>query len=157
MLWEIYGYWIFCLVYFFIFLCSWAKHLRSLPHFPQECDGDNIFTPSIWWGCFEDWMSSCMWRCLKIWCWAYTKCHMHGHAQLCLTFCDSMDSTLPGSSVYGTFLVRILEGVAISSSRGSSQPRDWNLVSCIAGRFLTAEPPGKPNVVVINILLLIIF
>ena len=120
MLWEIYGYWIFCLVYFFIFLCSWAKHLRSLPHFPQECDGDNIFTPSIWWGCFEDWMSSCMWRCLKIWCWAYTKCHMHGHAQLCLTFCDSMDSTLPGSSVYGTFLARILEGVAISSSRGSS-------------------------------------
>ena len=120
MLWEIYGYWIFCLVYFFIFLCSWAKHLRSLLHFPQECDGDNIFTPSIWWGCFEDWMSSCMWRCLKIWCWTYTECHMHGHAQLCLTFCVSIDSTLPGSSVYGTFLARILEGVAISSSRASS-------------------------------------
>ena len=38
--------------------------------------------------------------------------------------------------------------VAISSSRGSSQPRDTTHVSCIsctAGRFFTAEPPGKPN------------
>ena len=38
-------------------------------------------------------------------------------------------------------------GVAISSSRGSSQPRDWtriSCISCIAGRFFTAEPLGKP-------------
>ena len=30
------------------------------------------------------------------------------------------------------------------SSQGSSRPRDQTLVSCIAGRFFTAEPPGKP-------------
>ena len=29
------------------------------------------------------------------------------------------------------------------SSRGSSQPRDWTQVSCIAGGFFTSEPPGK--------------
>ena len=42
---------------------------------------------------------------------------------------------------------RILEWVAMSSSRGSSQLRDQTHVSwgsCIAGRFLTTEPPGKP-------------
>ena len=39
---------------------------------------------------------------------------------------------------------RTLEWVAISFSRGSSPPRDQTQVSCIAGRFFTAEPSGKP-------------
>ena len=41
----------------------------------------------------------------------------------------------PGSFVHGIFQGRILGWVAISFSRGSSQHRDWNQVSCIAGRF----------------------
>ena len=52
--------------------------------------------------------------------------------------------SLPGSSVHGTSQARILEGVAISFSRGSSQPRDQTPVSCLAGRFFTTEPPGEP-------------
>ena len=44
--------------------------------------------------------------------------------QLCLTLCSPMNHRTPGSSVHGIFQARILEGVAISSSRGSSQPRD---------------------------------
>ena len=40
--------------------------------------------------------------------------------QLCLTLCDPMDCSPPGSSVYGILQARILEGVAISFSRGSS-------------------------------------
>ena len=55
-----------------------------------------------------------------------------------------MNCSLPGSSVYGIFLARILEWVAISFSRGSSLPRDWTRVSCIGGGFFTTEPPGKP-------------
>ena len=47
-------------------------------------------------------------------------------AQSHLTLCDPMDCS-PGSSVHGIILTRILEWVAISSSRGSSQPRDWTL------------------------------
>ena len=43
--------------------------------------------------------------------------------QSCLTLCDRMDYRLPGSSVHGIFQARILEQVAISFSRGSSQPR----------------------------------
>ena len=41
--------------------------------------------------------------------------------------CDPMDYSLPGSSVHGVLQVRILEWVAMHSSRGSSQPRDWTL------------------------------
>ena len=55
-------------------------------------------------------------------------------AQLCLTRCNPMDCSPPGSSVHGILQARILEWVAISFSRGSSQPRDWTQVSCIAGR-----------------------
>ena len=49
----------------------------------------------------------------------------------------------PGSSVRGIFQARILEWVAISFSRGSSRPRDWTPVSCIAGRFFTIWATGR--------------
>ena len=45
-------------------------------------------------------------------------------AQSCLTLCNPMDCSLPGSSTHGIFQARVLEWVAISFSRGSSQPRD---------------------------------
>ena len=44
--------------------------------------------------------------------------------QSCLTLCDLMDCSPPGSSVHGILQARILEWVAISFSRGLSQPRD---------------------------------
>ena len=55
-------------------------------------------------------------------------------AQSCPTLCDPMDYSLPGSSVHGIFQAIVLEWVAISFSRGSSQPRDRTWVSCIVGR-----------------------
>ena len=58
-------------------------------------------------------------------------------AQSCLTLCDPMDCSLPGSSICGVLQARILEWVAISSSRGSSRPRDQTQVSRIAGRRFT--------------------
>ena len=57
--------------------------------------------------------------------------------QSCPTLCKPMDCTPPGSTVHAISQARILEWVAISFSRGSSQPRDWTQVSCIAGRFFT--------------------
>ena len=45
-------------------------------------------------------------------------------AQSCPALCNPMDYSLPGSSVHGIFQARILELVAISNSRRSSQPRD---------------------------------
>ena len=64
-------------------------------------------------------------------------------AQLCPTLCDPMDYNPQGSSVHGISQARILEWVAISSSRGSSWPRDQARVSCIAGKFFTNWATGK--------------
>ena len=64
--------------------------------------------------------------------------------QLCPTLCNPKDCSPPGSYVQEILQARILEWVAMPCSRGSSLPRDWTQVSCIAGRFFTAEPPGKP-------------
>ena len=58
-------------------------------------------------------------------------------AQSCLTLCNPMDCSPPGSSVHGILQARILEWAANPFSRGSSRPRDWTCVSCIAGRFFT--------------------
>ena len=48
-----------------------------------------------------------------------------------------MDYSPPGSSVHGISQARTLAWVAISFSRGSSQPRDWTQAFCIVGRFFT--------------------
>ena len=58
-------------------------------------------------------------------------------AQSCLTLCDPMDCSLPSSSVHGILQAKVLEWVAVSFSRGSSQPRDQTQVSHTAGRHFT--------------------
>ena len=58
-------------------------------------------------------------------------------AQSCPTLCNPVDCSLPGSSVHAIFQARILEWVAVSFSRGSSQLRDQTQVSCIVGRHFT--------------------
>ena len=57
--------------------------------------------------------------------------------QLCPTFYYPMDYTPPGSSVHGILQARILEYIAISFSKGYSQPRDWTPISCMASKFFT--------------------
>ena len=64
----------------------------------------------------------------------------------CPTLCNSMDHRPPSSSVHGISQARVLEWVAMPSSRGSSQPRDQthvSCISCIVGRFFPIGPPGK--------------
>ena len=64
--------------------------------------------------------------------------------QLCPPLCKTVDCSLQGSSVQGILQARILEWVAMPTSRGFSQPKDGTQDFCIAGGFFTAEPPGKP-------------
>ena len=67
----------------------------------------------------------------------------------CLTLCNPMDCSPPGSPGHGMLQARILEWVVISFPRGSSWPRNQtldSLVPCIAGGFLSTEPLGKPNI-----------
>ena len=61
-------------------------------------------------------------------------------AQSCLTLCNPMDCIVPG-----ILQARILEWVAFSFSRGSSQPRDWPRSSTLQADSLPAEPQGKPE------------
>ena len=71
-------------------------------------------------------------------------------AKLCPTLCNPVNCNLPGSSVHVISQMRTLEWISISSSRGSPWLRDWTCGSCcifcLADRFLTIEPPGKPDV-----------
>ena len=70
-------------------------------------------------------------------------------SQLYTTLCGHVDCPMdcipPGFSVHGISQARILKWVAISFSRGSPWPKNWTHISCIADRFFTAEPPGKPQ------------
>ena len=56
-------------------------------------------------------------------------------AQSCPTLCNPMNCNLPGSSAHGILQARILEGVALPFSSGSSQPSDHTQDSLIAVRF----------------------
>ena len=69
------------------------------------------------------------------------------HAQLCLTLCDPMDGSPPGSSVHEIFQTRIMEKIAVHPPGDFSQPRDQTQVSCVLlhwqANSFTTEPPGK--------------
>ena len=72
-----------------------------------------------------------------IWCVSVT--------QSCLTLCDLMDYSPPGSSVHGILQARILEYVFISFSRGSSPPRIEPRSPALEADFLLSEARGKPK------------
>ena len=67
-------------------------------------------------------------------------------AQLCLTLCNPMDNSPPGSSVHRIILARMLKWIVMPSSRGAYRPWDQTHVSCVScdGRqILYPESPGK--------------
>ena len=123
---------------------------------------------SLWfWQLQSLWPSSSVCACMCVPMCACVCMHVCAHVCLCvcvcvclcayvclstqswLTLCDPMDCSPPGFSFYGIFPARILEWVAITSSRGFSQPRDWTHISCISciGRWILThaaiQPPGK--------------
>ena len=66
----------------------------------------------------------------------YITCiHMYACSVASVQLCDPINCSPPGSSVHGILQARILEWVAMASSRGSSRPRDWTWVSC-TGRWV---------------------
>ena len=77
----------------------------------------------------------------------YCECPLHSIpqsetevAQSCPALCDPMGCGLPGSSVHGIFQAIVLEWIAISFSRGSTQPRDRTRVSRIVDRHYHLSP-----------------
>ena len=78
--------------------------------------------------------------------WLFKSSHITLVTQSCPTLCDPMDCSPLGSSVYRLTQARILEGVAISYSRGSSQVRDRTWFSRTTGRlFYPLSHQGSPN------------
>ena len=65
--------------------------------------------------------------------------------KLCLTLCDPMDCSLLGSSAHGISQARILEWVAISFSRGSSQPRDQTTSPALQTDSILLNHLGSPH------------
>ena len=83
----------------------------------------------IKWHCQNSEHSSCLNVCAK-------------SPQLCLTHCNPMSCSPPDSSVHRILQARILEWIAMTSSRGSSWPRHWTLISYVCfmvGRFFTTS------------------
>ena len=86
------------------------------------------------WGCAQSKyhplqaQSNCSWHQPREWVSEWSPSVMS-------TLCDLMDCSLSGSSVHGIFQARVLEWVAISFSRRSSQPRNQTCVSCVASGF----------------------
>ena len=68
-----------------------------------------------------------------------------------LLFVTPWAIALPHFPIHGISQARILGWIIISISRGSSPTRDQTHVSCIGGRFVTTEPPGKPSTVLSDI------
>ena len=100
-------------------LVSWTV---SQPSFLQGPSSFCVCCSTGWWGC-----------CCSVTPWW-------------LTLCDPMDCSLPGTSAHGVLQARILEWVAMPSSRGSFWPRDWTHisdVSCIGRQVLTARTTWK--------------
>ena len=86
-------------------------------------------------------MYTCTHTCLYIFVYVCAKL-----LQLCPTLFDPIGCSLPGSTVHGILQAKILEWVAMPSSRGASQHRDRTRLSLLylqAGS-LPLAPPGKP-------------
>ena len=116
--------------------------------FPSK--GPGFFMP-VW---CDYLFTGCLLYIIFLVCWNNLRLHLSVKwkwsevkvAQLCPTVCDPMDCSLPGCSVHGILQAKILKWVAIPFSRGSSQPRDWIQVSCIAGRFFTVWATREDSV-----------
>ena len=112
----------------------WRRKWQPTPGFlPGESHGQR----SLWgyspWGCKESDTTKGLPFLLPV----SLRCNWHAGSScsvtwLCLTPCDPMDCSPPGSSDYGIFQAGLLEWVAISSSRRSAWPRDRTSVSCVS-------------------------
>ena len=113
---------------------SWT--FQGNGNFPTKIDSDINQGKTLWARTVCKQMSTIS---LVFWAINNHTCMCAKSLQPCLTLCNSVDCGLPGSSVHGILQARILEWVAIPSSRGSSWPRDQthiSYISCIGRQVL---------------------
>ena len=71
-------------------------------------------------------------------------CCFYSAAKLCLTLCDSMDYSLPGSSVHGYFLARLWSELPFPSPGDLPGSEIKPIISALAKGFFTTESSEKP-------------
>ena len=96
--------------------------------------------------CIDVCMYMCVYTCICMHRYAHTCRDVCMHMCSCVQLFDPMECSPPCSSVHGISQARILELVAIFSSRGSFQPRDEPMSPVLADGFFTTEPPGSPKI-----------
>ena len=126
-------------------LCRW-EWLPTPVFLPGESHGQrSLVGYSSWVTKSQTWLTFSFFFCLKL-----SSCYQYSEvlvAQLCLTLCNPMNCSPPGSSIHGILQARTLKWIAIPFFKGSSWPRDQTWVFCIAGRFFsvwaTKEAPAS--------------
>ena len=101
---------------------------QIIPPSPSPTESKSLFFISV----------SLLLSCIQGLCYHLSKLHVLCCANLllsCLTLCDPMDCSPPGFSVHGILQARILEWIAMPSSRGSPPPRDRTHIS-YSGRWI---------------------
>ena len=76
--------------------------------------------------------------------------HASRVTQSCLTLCDPMDWSPPGSSVHGIPQARVPRGLPFLSPEDLPDPGIKPRSPALTGRFFATEPPGKPWMVPVN-------
>ena len=131
---------------------KWRRQTRDLGSIPESGRSPRVGNDNPLQYCLENYMDRKTWQVIvhgiaksRTWPNDWTNIFLGSQylylrvkvSQSCLTLCDPMDCSLPGSSVCGILQARILEWAAVPFSRGSSQPRDRTQVSHIADGFFT--------------------
>ena len=106
-------------------------------------------------------ITMCVCVCVCVYVCVCIGMYMHAKSlQSCVTLCDPVDHSLPGSSVHGILQAKILRWVAIPYSRGSSRPKDQSrflhLLHWQAGS-LPLMPPGRLYIYISPTVLILFF
>ena len=118
---------------------NWINRMGETVFFPLIMPLSATHILHISWVCVCVCVCVCIYTLtIYIWWWWLSLCHVQ--------FFNPMACSPPGSSVHGIFQARILEWVAISFSRESSQPRDQTWVFCIVGGFFTHWATRKAHI-----------
>ena len=113
----------FCILAHFFLNKNPMRYVQMYPHFN---DGE---TTNVKWLAQDHLASHWQSQVLRTLCLTTVRAKL---LQSCLTLCDPVNCSPPGSSLHGILHVRLLKWVAISSSRESSQPRDQTSISYVS-------------------------